>query len=173
VRAVFTHVSTEWATVDVQHAALVVSDHLRTALYRDGARLAVTFEALDVRNGSTEDSVELTVVSAAVMGERPLRTPAVGAEGEAVAIRVVGDDRVERVPVRIVDVAVGGIGIEGADLFAPGDEVTIAREGQLAFRVRVRIVRRTLGHDGAARYGCRVVAATTDDEERLRSLAAT
>jgi hypothetical protein len=86
---------------------------------------------------------------------------------------VVGDDRVERVPVRIVDVAAGGIGIEGADLFAPGDEITIAREGPLAFRVRVRVVRRTLGHDGAARYGCRVVAATTDDEERLRALAAT
>jgi hypothetical protein len=172
MRALFSHVSTEWATVEVPHAHVVVSDHLRTALYRDGARLAVTFEVLDVTPGSTDDSAELTVVAAAVLGERPVRTPPVG-EGEALAIRLVGEEHVERVPVRIVDVAVGGIGIEGPDVFAPGDEITIAREGSSAFRVRVRVVRRTVGHDGAARFGCRLVAATADDEERLRALAAT
>jgi hypothetical protein len=47
------------------------------------------------------------------------------------------------------------------------------REGRIAFRVRVRVVRRTAGADGAARFGCRLVAATADDEERLRALAAT
>ena len=73
---------------------------------------------------------------------------------------------------RIVDIASGGIGIEGADVFAPGDEITIVREGRIAFRVRVRVVRRTAGPDGAARFGCRLVAATADDEERLRALAA-
>lgn len=171
VRASFSHVSTEWATVHVPHAAIVVADHVRAALFRDGARLAVTFEVLDVRDGSSEDAVELTVVAAAVLGERPIRTPAPLGEGEALAIRVVSDDRVERVAVRIVDVASGGIGIEGPDQFAPGDEITIVREGQLAFRVRVRVVRRTAGHDGAAHFGCRVVAASADDEERLRSLA--
>jgi hypothetical protein len=172
VRASFAHVSTEWATVEVPHATVVVSDHVRTALYRDGARLAVTFEVLDVTAGSTSDSAELTVVAAAVLGERPIRTVAPVGEGEAVAIRVVSDERVERTPVRIVDVAVGGIGIEGADVFAPGDEVTIVREGHVGFRVRVRVVRRMVGHDGAARFGCRLVAATADDEERLRAIAA-
>jgi hypothetical protein len=172
VRASISHVSTEWATVEVPHATVTVSDNLRTALYRDGARLAVTFEVLDVTAGSNEDTVELTVVAAAVLGERPIRTPAPVGEGEALAIRVVGDDHVERVPVRIVDIASGGIGIEGADVFAPGDEITIVREGRIAFRVRVRVVRRTAGPDGAARYGCRLVAATADDEERLRALAA-
>lgn len=171
VRAGFAHVSTEWATVEVPHANLAVSDHVRTALYHDGARLAVTFEVLDVTPGSTSDSAELTVVAAAVLGERPIRTPAPVGEGEALAIRVISDERVERVPVRIVDVAVGGIGIEGADVFAPGDEITIVREGRVGFRVRVRVVRRTLGRDGAARFGCRLVAATADDEERLRALA--
>lgn len=173
VRAAFAHVSTEWATVEVPHATVAVSDHVRTALYREGARLAVTFEVLDVTSGATADSVELTVVAAVVLGERPIRTPAPVGEGEAVAIRVVSDDRVERVQVRIIDVAVGGIGIEGADVFAPGDEITIVGEGRVGFRVRVRVVRRTAGHDGAARYGCRLVAATADDEERLRALAAT
>ncbi len=172
VRAAFAHVSTEWATVAVPHATMVVSDHVRTALYRDGARLAVTFEVLDVTSGSTEDSAELTVVAAAVLGERPIRTAAPAGESEALAIRVVSDDRVERVPVRIIDFAVGGIGIEGADVFAPGDEITIVGEGRVGFRVRVRVVRRTVGQDGAARYGCRLVAATADDEERLRNLAA-
>ena len=76
-------------------------------------------------------------------------------------------------PVRIVDVASGGIGIEGPDAFVPGDEVTIVRDGREAFRVRVRVVRRTAGPDGGARFGCRLVAATADDEERLRALAAT
>lgn len=171
VRAGFSHVSTEWATVDVPHATVVVSDHLRTALDRDGARLAVTFEVLDVTSGSSEDSAELTVVAAAVLGERPVRTPAPVGEDEAIAIRLVGDDHVERVPVRIVDIAVGGVGIEGADVFAPGDEITIVREGRIAFRVRVRVVRRTVGHDGAAHFGCRLVAATADDEARLRALA--
>jgi hypothetical protein len=173
LRAAFSHVSTEWATVELPHAALTVSDHVRAALFRDGARLAVTFEVLEVRDGSTEDSAELTVVAAAVLGERPLRTPAAVGEGEAMAIRVGTDDHVERVPVRIVDVASGGIGIEGADMFAPGDEITIVRDGREAFRVRVRVVRRTAGANGAARFGCRLVAATADDEERLRSLAAT
>ncbi len=171
VRAGFCHVSTEWATVEVPPATVVVSDSLRTALYREGARLAVTFEVLDVVPGSTSDRVELTVVAAAVLGERPIRTPAPVGEGEALAIRVVGDDHVERIPVRIVDVSVGGIGIEGADAFAPGDEITIVREGRMSFRVRVRVVRRTAGTDGAARFGCRLVAATADDEERLRALA--
>jgi PilZ domain len=173
LRATFSHVSTEWATVDVPHAAVAVSDHVRAALFRDGARLAVTFEVLGVRDGSAEDSAELTVVAAAVLGERPIRAPAAVGEGEALAIRVGRDDHVERVPVRIVDVAAGGIGIEGADAFVPGDEITIVREGREAFRVRVRVVRRTAGRDGAARFGCRLVAATADDEERLRSLAAT
>lgn len=172
MRAGFSHVSTEWATVTVPHAMVAVSDNLRTALYRDGARLAVTFEVLGVTAGSSEDTVELTVVAAAVLGERPIRTPAPIGEGEALAIRVVGDDHVERVPVRIVDIASGGIGIEGADVFAPGDEVTIVREGRVGFRVRVRVVRRTAGAHGAARFGCRLVAATADDEERLRALAA-
>jgi hypothetical protein len=39
--------------------------------------------------------------------------------------------------------------------------------------VRVRVVRRTAGANGGARFGCRLVAATADDEERLRALAAT
>lgn len=173
VRASFGHVSTGWATVDVPHAAVAVSDNLRTALYREGARLAVTFEVLDVVAGSSEDRVGLTLLAAAVLGERPIRTPAPGGEDEALAIRVAGDDQVERVPVRIVDVAVGGIGIEAADVFAPGDEITIVREGRITFHVRVRVVRRTAGSDGTARFGCRLVAATADDEERLRALAAT
>ncbi len=173
VRASFGHVSTEWATVEVPHAMVAVSDNVRTALYREGARLAVTFVALDVVAGSSEDRVGLTVVAAAVLGERPIRTPAPVGDGEALALRVVGDNRVERVPVRIVDVAVGGIGIEGADVFAPGDEITIVREGRIAFRVRVRVVRRTAGSDGTARFGCRLVAATAEDAERLRALAAT
>lgn len=173
VGASFNHVSTEWATVDVPHAMVAISDNLRTALYREGARLAVTFEVLDVVAGSSEDRIGLTVVAAAVLGERPIRTPAPAGEGEAIAIRVVGDDQVERVPVRIVDVAAGGIGIEGADVFGPGDEITIVREGRVAFRVRVRVVRRTAGGDGSARFGCRLVAATAGDEQRLRALAAT
>jgi hypothetical protein len=146
---------------------------VRAALFRDGARLAVTFEVLEVHRGSSDDSAELTVVAAAVLGERPIRTPAVVGEGEALAIRVGQDDHVERIPVRIMDVASGGIGIEGPDAFAPGDEITIARDGREPFRVRVRVVRRTAGANGGARFGCRLVAATADDEERLRALAAT
>src|SRR4051794_41876967 len=86
LRAAFSHVSTEWATVELPHAALAVSDHVRAALFRDGARLAVTFEVLGIRDGSAEDSAELTVVAAAVLGERPIRTPAVG-EGAAGGVR--------------------------------------------------------------------------------------
>jgi len=173
LRAAFSHVSTEWATVDIPHASVTASDHVRAALFRDGARLAVTFEVLEVHGGTSDDSAELTVVAAAVLGERPIRTPAAVGEGEALAIRVGHDDHVERIPVRIMDVASGGIGIEGPDAFAPGDEITIARDGREPFRVRVRVVRRTAGADGGARFGCRLVAATADDEERLRALAAT
>jgi hypothetical protein len=121
LRAAFSHVSTEWATAEVPHASVIASDHVRAALFRDGARLAVTFEVLEVHRGSSDDSAELTVVAAAVLGERPIRTPAVVGEGEALAIRVGQDDHVERIPVRIMDVASGGIGIEGPDAFAPGD----------------------------------------------------
>jgi len=173
LRAAFSHVSTEWATADVPHASVIASDHVRAALFRDGARLAVTFEVLEVHRGSSDDSAELTVVAAAVLGARPIRTPAVVGEGAALAIRVGRADHVERIPVRIMDVASGGIGIEGPDAFAPGDEITIARDGREPFRVRVRVVRRTAGANGGARFGCRLVAATADDEERLRALAAT
>src|SRR4051812_3107608 len=82
MRASFSHVSTEWATVEVPHAMVAISDNLRTALYRDGARLAVTFEVLDVTPGPNDDRIELTVVAAAVLGERPIRTPAPVGEGE-------------------------------------------------------------------------------------------
>jgi len=173
LRAAFSHVSTEWATADVPHASVIASDHVRAALFRDGARLAVTFEVLEVHRGSSDDSAELTVVAAAVLGERPIRAPAVVGEGEALAMRVGQDDHDERIPERMMDVASGGIGIEGPDAFAPGDEITIARDGRAPFRVRVRVVRRTAGANGGARFGCRLVAATADDEERLRALAAT
>ena len=58
-------------------------------------------------------------------------------------------------------------------MLAPGDEVTIVREGAVGFRVRVRVVRRRPVPSGTTRFGCRLVAATADDEEpRLRALAA-
>jgi hypothetical protein len=172
VHATFTHVSTQWASADVPRGVVGVSETLRAALTRDGTRLAVTFEALDVRELIESDSVELTVVAAAVLGNRPAARATVPADA-AVAIFVDPDEHVVRVPVQIVAMDGDGLDVICADRFAPGDEITIAREGADAFRVRVRVVRRAVESAAAARFACRVVAATSDDEERLRALVGT
>ncbi len=173
VQATFTHVSTQWASADVPRGSVATSESLRSALARSGTRLAVTFEALDVRQLIESDSIELAVVAAAVLGNRPAASDRALPPEMAVAIHVDADERVVRVPVQIVSAADGDIDLVCADRFAPGDEVTIAREGPEPFRVRVRIARRSPDGTATARFGCRVVAATGDDEVRLRALVVT
>ena len=169
VRLTYRHVSTRWATADAPRGAVRIEDTLRAALARDGCRLAVAFEVLECAQGSEFDSIELTVTSATVLGER--RTPTAGASGDAAtAIHVRSDGNVVRVAARVLEMAGTGLVFEGDDRFAPGDELTLAADGPSAFRVRVRVVRRSHGQAAAAIYDCRVVAATADDEQRLRAL---
>jgi hypothetical protein len=49
--------------------------------------------------------------------------------------------------------------------------VTLAADGSAGFRVRVRVVRRSPGADGM-RFETRLVAATAEDELRVRALVA-
>ena len=105
VRAGFAHVSTEWATVEVPHAhAGRVRPRADGAVPRRRAarghvRGPRRDARLDVRLGRADRGRRGRAGRAA--------DPHAGAggEGEALAIRVVSDERVERVPVRIVDVA--------------------------------------------------------------------
>jgi hypothetical protein len=166
----FTHISTRWATVEASAASLEPEMSVRAELRRDGTRLVVQFEVLDVTQRGGVDVCELRAGSAVVLGERAARHSV--DEGAATAILVLPGDHVTRVPVRVVDVSASGVSFQAEDRFAPGDEITLVRDGEHAFRVRLRVVRRGAGNDGHASFGCRVIAATEHDEEELRAFAA-
>jgi hypothetical protein len=165
---VFSHVSTRWATVEVARGALVVADRIRSALYRDGCRLAATFQVQAVSSGDTADVVEVAVASAAVLGERARRTTANSRTATAVHVR--SGAGIVKLEARIANVSDGGLAFTAEDRFAPGDELTLVGD-EPAFRVRVRVVRRRVAEGGVALFGCRVIAATIEDEKRLRALA--
>jgi hypothetical protein len=166
----FTHISTRWATVEAQAAALEPETSVRAELRRDGTRVVVQFEVLDVAHRPGVDIAELRAGNAVVLGERAARHAV--DEGDATAVLVLPGDHVARVPVRVVDVSASGVSFQAEDRFAPGDEITLVRDGEHAFRVRLRVVRRGAGAGGHAAFGCRVIAATEHDEEELRAFAA-
>lgn len=166
----YTHVSTRWATVEAHSGAIEPESSVRSELRRDGTRLVVQFEVLDVTARGGVDIVELRAGSAVVLGERAPRRSL--DDGDAAAVLVLPGDHVVRVPVRVVDVSASGVSFQAEDRFAPGDEVTLTRGGDHAFRVRLRVVRRGIGSGGQASFGCRMIAATEHDEEELRAFAA-
>ncbi len=166
----FTHISTRWATVEAVSGALVPETSVRSELRRDGTRLVVQFEVLDVTPRNGVDVVELRSGSAVVLGERAQRRPI--DEGDATAVLVLPGDHVVRVPVTVVDVSASGVSFQAEDRFAPGDEISLVRDGEHAFRVHLRVVRRGAGSGGRASFGCRMIAATEHDEEELRAFAA-
>jgi hypothetical protein len=167
---VFAHVSTRWATVVAPTGAVRFEDVLRTTLVAAGTRVAVAFEVLEVSAGSTGDTLELTVVSATVLGERRAPAPVVD-PGAVTAIHVRSDGIVVRAPARVAEAEESRLAFVADDRFAPGDEVTLAADGSAGFRVRVRVVRRSPGADGM-RFETRLVAATAEDELRVRALVA-
>jgi hypothetical protein len=165
VRVIYGHVSTLWATVQSPRGAVATGDALQAILDGSGTRVLVTLEAIEVVPGVTGDRCELSVTGTVVLADRreaPRATTAIG----LVAIHVRSDGFVVRTAAVATDVSTAGVQFEAEDRFAPGDEVTLTQEGGEGFRVRVRVVRRTATASGA-RYGCRVVAATAADEERL------
>ncbi len=169
LRTIFGHVSTLWATIQCARGAICPGDAMQSILVADGIRVLVTFEAIEVVAGVTDDRCELTVAGTVVLADRREVCRTASSLG-LVAIHVRSDGFVVRAHAVATDVSSAGVQFDSDDRFAPGDEVTLAQEGGDGFRVRVRIVRRTATATGA-RYGCRVVAATAADEERL--LAAT
>ena len=168
VRVTYLHVSTRWATVSVDRDSLRVEDVARASYFAGGTRLSVTFEVLEVTNAAASDTVELTATNAVVLGER--RSPAEVVDFDAVtAIRVSSDQAVVRAPAVLLELTSSTLVFEAGDCFAPGDEVTLAADGDAAFRIRVRVVRRT-GATRGAHYDCHLVAATVEDELRVRAL---
>jgi len=169
LRTVYGHVSTLWATVQCPRGAVASGDAMQAIMEGAGTRVLVTFEAIEVVAGVTDDRCELAVSGTVVLAERR-ETPRAASGLGLVAIHVRSDGFVVRADAVATDVSSAGVQFEADDRFAPGDEITLAQEGGDGFRVRVRVIRRTATATGA-RYGCRVVAATAADEERL--LAAT
>ena len=163
---VYGHVSTLWATAQCPRGAIVAGDIVQTVLEGSGTRVLATYEAIEVAPGVTGDRCELTITGAVVLAERRVEPRTTTGSASLVAVHVRSDGFVVRCPAVATDVSTSGVSFEADDRFAPGDEVTLVQEGDDAFRVRVRVIRRTATLSGA-RYACRVVAATVADEERL------
>jgi hypothetical protein len=168
LRATYVHVSTRWATVSVDRGTLRVDDVVRATYFADGTRLSVTFEVLEVTNASGADTVELTATNSVVLGERRSSNRELATE-TVTAIHVRSDSTVVRAPAVLLELTASTLAFEADDCFAPADEITLAADGEGAFRVRVRVVRRTRASRGA-HYDCRVIAATAEDELRVRAL---